>query len=152
MTTPPLPDRWEDEPWPLDDPVPAPSFRPVNWSDTHAQPPQVADLADEAWQYAVDHGISMERALAELQHLHIARASAAAAAARVNAHVARLGPDLIGRDMRVTFHASLSDPAAPTPQEIQAGDDLSDLIRDRILHWVPTRKAIDRLIDPGNGA
>lgn len=58
---------WADEPWPLDDPVPAPALRPTNWSDTHDQPPQVADLADEAWQRAVDRGISMERALAELQ-------------------------------------------------------------------------------------
>lgn len=63
----PLPDSWDDEPWPLDDPIPAPGLRPTNWSDTHADPPQVADLADEAWQRAMDRGISMERALAELQ-------------------------------------------------------------------------------------
>ena len=65
--TEPLPDSWDDEAWPLDDPVPAPGLRPVNWSDTHADPPQVADLADEAWQYALDHGCSMEQALARLQ-------------------------------------------------------------------------------------
>ena len=63
----PLPERWADEPWPLDDPTPAPSLRPSNWSDTHADPPQVADLADEAWQYAMDHGVSMEVALTRLQ-------------------------------------------------------------------------------------
>lgn len=63
----PLPDSWDDEPWPLEDPIPAPGLRPTNWSDTHETVPQVADLADEAWQYAMDHGISMERALAELQ-------------------------------------------------------------------------------------
>lgn len=62
-----LPDSWADEPWPLDDPVPTRGLNPVNWSDTHDTPPQVADLADEAWEYAIDHGISMERALAELQ-------------------------------------------------------------------------------------
>lgn len=61
------PTSWDDDPWPLDDPVPAPTLRPANWSDTHTQPPQVADLADEAWQRAFDRGISMERALAELQ-------------------------------------------------------------------------------------
>lgn len=71
--TDPLPDRWADEPWPLDDPVPAPSFRPANWSDTHDNPPQVADLADEAWQRAVDKGISIERALAELQQMRVRR-------------------------------------------------------------------------------
>ena len=65
--TAPIPDSWADEPWPLDDLVPAPTLRPSNWSDTHATVPQVADLADEAWQYAYDHGVSMERALAEVQ-------------------------------------------------------------------------------------
>lgn len=62
-----LPATWDEEPWPLEDPVPVRSLRPQNWSDTHDLPPQVADLADEAWEYAVDRGISMERALAELQ-------------------------------------------------------------------------------------
>ena len=62
-----LPDTWADEPWPLDDPTPTPGLRPSNWSDTHTDPPQVADLADEAWQYAMDHGCSMEQALAALQ-------------------------------------------------------------------------------------
>ena len=67
-----LPDSWDDEPWPLDDPTPVPSFQPSNWSDTHDAPPQVADLADEAWEYALDHGVSMERALAELQDRRMA--------------------------------------------------------------------------------
>ena len=68
-----LPDTWADEPWPLDDPVPAPGLRPTNWSDTHTDPPQVADLADEAWQYAMDHGVSMEVALARLQDRKLTR-------------------------------------------------------------------------------
>lgn len=70
-----LPDTWADEPWPLDDPVPAPApgLRPTNWSDTHTDPPQVADLADEAWQYAMDHGCSMEQALAALQDRALTR-------------------------------------------------------------------------------
>ncbi len=67
MTAPDLPESWDDEPWPLDDPTSAPTLRPSNWSDTHDQAPQVADLADEAEEYALDNGISLERALAELQ-------------------------------------------------------------------------------------
>lgn len=62
-----LPESWDDEPWPLEEPDLA-VMRPVNWSDTHDNAPQVADLADDAWEYAVDHGVSMERALVELQH------------------------------------------------------------------------------------
>lgn len=69
MTTANLPDSWDDEPWPLDDPAPT-TFRPTNRSDTYTEPPQVADLADEAWEYAVDHGVSIERALVEMQHRH----------------------------------------------------------------------------------
>ena len=61
-----LPDSWDDEPWPLDEPD-ITYGRPVNWSDTHESPPQVVDLADEAWEYAVDHGVSMEQALVRLQ-------------------------------------------------------------------------------------
>lgn len=64
--TPDLPERWDDEPWPLDDPDVG-THRVINRSDTHDVVPQVADLADEAWEYAVDHGVSMERALVELQ-------------------------------------------------------------------------------------
>ena len=64
-----LPDRWEDEPWPLDAPDVGAS-RVRNRSDTFAdEVPQVADLADEAWEYALDHGVSLERALVELQDL-----------------------------------------------------------------------------------
>lgn len=61
-----LPDTWDDEPWPLDEPD-ITYGRPVNWSDTHDNPPQVADLADEAWEHAIDQGISMERVFVELQ-------------------------------------------------------------------------------------
>ena len=66
-----LPERWSDEPWPLEDPVPSPSLRPTNWSDTHTDPPQVADLADEAWEYAIDHGCSIGQALHDLQRIHM---------------------------------------------------------------------------------
>ena len=64
--TAPLPDRWDDEPWPLDEPDTG-TFRVTNRSDTYDDVPQVADLADEAWEYALDHGVSMERALVEVQ-------------------------------------------------------------------------------------
>ena len=65
MTAPDLPDVWADEPWPLD-PLPAP-FRPTNWSDSHDAAPQVADLADAAWELAIDRGISLEQALVTIQ-------------------------------------------------------------------------------------
>lgn len=60
-----LPESWDDEPWPLEEP--SVSFRPVNFSDTHDEAPQVADLADEALEYALEHGVSMGQALATLQ-------------------------------------------------------------------------------------
>lgn len=65
MTTD-LPERWDDEPWPLDEPDIG-AFRVQNRSDSYDDVPQVADLAEEAWEYALDHGVSMERALVEVQ-------------------------------------------------------------------------------------
>lgn len=68
-----LPDSWDDEPWPLEDPVPtrAESFNPRSWSDTHD--PDVLELdADEVWDYAVDHGISYEQAGVILQRQQVA--------------------------------------------------------------------------------
>lgn len=61
-----LPDSWDDEPWPLDDPLGSP-FQPKTWSDSVEDVPQPNELADEAWEYAVDYGVSLERALAEVQ-------------------------------------------------------------------------------------
>lgn len=122
--TAPLPDRWDDEPWPLDDPTPAPSLRPTTWSDTHDQPPQVADLADEAWQYAIDHGVSMERALAELQRR--------AALPKIRFHTG--GIVKCSRSHPVTY------------------DQLRHLIEQDLLAWQPSADQIKRLLDPGNGA
>lgn len=145
MTAAPLPDSWDDEPWPLDDPTPTPSLRPTNWSDTHDQPPQVADLADEAWQYAVDHGISMERALVELQHLELARRSAAA---RIDAHVQRLGPDLIGRDMRRVFHSGgIVGPVKTGPSWPTTAELMQDQMVRRVIDYHPTAEQINRLLD-----
>lgn len=70
-----LPDRWADEPWPLDEPDIG-TFRVQNRSDSYDDVPQVADLADEAWDYALDHGVSMERALVEVQGRAWAEANA----------------------------------------------------------------------------
>lgn len=66
VTYEPIPDNWADEPWPLDEPDIG-TMRVTNRSDSYDQVPQVADLADEAWQYAIDHGLSLERALVEVQ-------------------------------------------------------------------------------------
>jgi hypothetical protein len=55
------------EPWPLDDPVPARTLRPTNWSDTHDQVPQVHELADEAQDLVDRYGWSMEQALVHAQ-------------------------------------------------------------------------------------
>lgn len=71
MSYEPLPDDWSDDPWPLDD-LPGSPLRPRNWSDTHGPDlPQAADLADEAWQYAVDHRCSLEQALVTLQRREV---------------------------------------------------------------------------------
>lgn len=86
--TAPLPDSWNDEPWPLDDPVPAPTVRPTNWSDTHDTVPQVADLADEAQELADRYGWSMERALVEAQRRHIGGSVTAWVGPAVSASVA----------------------------------------------------------------
>lgn len=69
MTDPSWPTSWDEEPWPLEDPSPGPGLNPTSWSDSlaPAQVPQPGELADEAWRRAEDRGISMERALAELQ-------------------------------------------------------------------------------------
>lgn len=69
-----LPTSWADEPWPLEEPVSAPVFRPRNWSDSHADAPQVADLADDAQALVDRYGMSMERALVLCQHRqHVSR-------------------------------------------------------------------------------
>lgn len=116
--TAPLPDRWEDEPWPLDDPIPAPGLRPTNWSDTHDQPPQVADLADEAWQYAVDHGISMERALVEMQDQAMQPTFHASGTLTING---------VGLGASV-YWVPGGLPEAPTVEEIQQGVDLTEFL------------------------
>jgi hypothetical protein len=103
--TAPLPDRWDDEPWPLDDPIPARGLRPTNWSDSHDQPPQVADLADEALQYALDHGVSMGRALAEVQEraaLHDSMAWLSFGDIRVPAGVWRVSATVSIGDIDIT--------------------------------------------------
>lgn len=95
-----LPDSWADEPWPLEDPSPGPALRPTSWSDSLApeQVPHPADLADEAYAYAEEHGCSLERALAELQHL---RGRSALAGAQLGA-----------RMQGVTYHYAVSPSGA----------------------------------------
>lgn len=68
--TPPLPDRWQDEPWPLD----GPDLRPVGaqrtWSDTHDEPPQMdARLVQFAEVIAEVKGLSMGESLVAAQRM-----------------------------------------------------------------------------------
>lgn len=120
--TAPLPDSWDDEPWPLDESVPAPGLRPTTWSDTHDQPPQVADLADEAWQYAVDRGISMERALVELQDQAMQPTFEASGTLTINGVAFRTA---------TVYWVPGAVPVAPTAEELQAGVDLTQFLADR---------------------
>ena len=76
-----LPTSWADEAWPLEDPTPPPTFRPRNWSDTHDDPPQVADLAVEAQRLVDEHGWAMGEALVHLQRREELRARSERAAA-----------------------------------------------------------------------
>lgn len=101
--TDPWPTSWDDEPWPLEDPSPGPALRPTSWSDslTPEQVPHPADLADEAYAYAEEHGCSLERALAELQHL---RGRSALAGAQLQARAAG-----------VTYHYAVSPSGAIAP-------------------------------------
>ena len=84
-----LPTSWADEPWPLEDDLPA-AFRPRNWSDTHADPPQVADLALEAQRLVDERGWSMGEALVHLQRCEELRARAERAAAAFQEAVAEV--------------------------------------------------------------
>lgn len=117
--TEPWPTSWDDEPWPLEDPSPGPALRPTSWSDS-LEPedvPHPADLADEAYAYAEEHGCSLERALAELQHLRGRQALA--------------GAQLAQRQKATNYHVvvSPSGAIAPGPAWHRMDQALADTIR-----------------------
>lgn len=152
MPAEPLPDSWDDEPWPLETPasISVHSGRPRHWSDSH-NPDDLPEMdVDEVWDVAMDLGVSYEQAEARMMKVRMQQ---------------RKWADMFGRDARHTYltvdhlnqamrdlwgsgPGNLSTPIDPPVRHtpIPTNDPTIGAIWDEILN----RSNPNRLVTPDN--